>query len=126
MKTNTKATNMSLSPAISEYVDKRLSKIAKLLGSDPTLICDIELGKTTGHHQKGDIFRAEMHIVGAGKDVYASSEKDDLYSAIDEVRDEILRELKAAKGKKISLIRRSGAAVKNMVKGFWPWRGGRM
>lgn len=122
MNINIKTTGVTLSPAISDYVAKRLKKVAKIAGRDPSVVCDIELGRTTEHHQKGNIFRAEIHIVGAGKNAYASAEEDDLYSAIDKVRDEILRELKSGKGKRISLIRRSGARVKNMIKGLWPWR----
>ncbi|MDE1941022.1 MAG: HPF/RaiA family ribosome-associated protein, partial [Patescibacteria group bacterium] len=108
-------------PAISDYANKRLEKIAVLLDSDPAAQCDIELGKTTDHHKKGNIFRAEIHVVGAGKNYYASSEQNDLYAAIDIVRDEIIRELTAGKAKRVSLLRRSGARVKNMIKGLWPW-----
>lgn len=121
MNTNIRTTNVALVPAISEYVDKRLKKIEKLLADDKSVQCDIEIGRTTEHHQKGDVFFAEIHIVGAGKNAYARAEKQDLYTAIDAVRDEILRELSAGKGKRISIIRRSGARVKNMVKGLWPW-----
>jgi putative sigma-54 modulation protein len=121
MNTNIKTTNVTLSDAISEYTNKRLQKIAKLLDTDPTVVCDIELAKTTDHHQKGDIFKAEIHIVGAGKNLYATSSKEDLYAAIDIVRDEILRELKSKKEKQISFVRRGGARVKAMVKGLWPW-----
>lgn len=121
MNINLKGTNISLTPAITEYTNKRLSKISKILSWDPSAQCDVELAKTTQHHQKGDIFKAEIHIVGANKNHYASVEKDDLYAAIDFVRDDILRELKATKGKRLSYIRRSGARVKDMVKGLWPW-----
>lgn len=121
MNINIKTTSVTLTPAIQEYVSKRLEKINKLLADDPTAQCDIELAKTTEHHNKGDIFRAEIHIVAAGKNLYAANEKADLYAAIDAVKDEILREIQASKGKRISLIRRSGARVKNMIKGLWPW-----
>jgi len=121
MNTNIKVTGITLTPSITDYATKRMDKVTKLLESDPTIQCDIELGKTTEHHNKGEIFRAEVHIVGAGKNLYASAQKSDLYSAIDAVRDEVLRELHAGKGKRISLVRRSGARVKNMVKGLWPW-----
>jgi len=121
MNTNIRTNNITLTAAISDYTNKRLKKIEKILDGDPTVQCDIELGRTSSHHHKGEIFRAEIHIVGAGKNVYAAAEKIDLYSAIDAVRDEVLRELRAGKGKRISLIRRSGARVKNMVKGLWPW-----
>ena len=122
MNTNIKTTNVTLTPAISDYTAKRFAKISKLLSHDPSTQCDVELAKTSEHHQKGDIFRAEIHIVGTGKNVYASSEKEDLYAAIDAVRDEVLRELKTKKAKRTSFIRRGGARVKSMLKGLWPWR----
>ena len=123
MNTNIKSTNVALSTAITDYADKRFNKIAKLLDHDPATQCDIELARTTAHHQKGEIFRAEIHIVGAGKNLYAVAEKADLYAAIDGVRDEILRELKNQKEKRISFISRGGARVKAMLKGLWPWGG---
>jgi ribosomal subunit interface protein len=122
MNTNIKTTNITLSPAISGYVAKRLEKIERIARNDPTVKCDVELGKTTDHHQKGDIFRAEIHIVGKDLNAYASSEENDLFTAIDSVRDEILQELRSKKGKKLSLIRRSGTRVKNILKGLWSWR----
>ncbi len=121
MNTNIKMTNTTMTPSISEYVAKRLKKAGNLLSGDQSAQCDVELAKTTSHHNKGDIFKAEVHIVGAGKNLYASAEKNDLYAAIDAVRDDIVRELKAGKGKRLSYIRRSGARVKDMVKGLWPW-----
>ena len=121
MNTNIKTTNIALTPAITDYTNKRLEKISKFFSNDPTVQCDIEIARTTAHHQKGDIFKAEIHIVGAGRNAYASSEKTDIFTAIDAVRDEIQRELTSEKGKKVSLIKRSGARVKNMLKGLWPW-----
>lgn len=121
MKTNIKTSNITLTPSISDYVDKRLQKIVKIIGDDETVQCDVELGRTTHHHHKGEIFRAEIHLVGSGRNIYASSEKTDLYSAIDEVQSQILAEINAHKNKKISLVRRGGAKVKAMAKGLWPW-----
>lgn len=121
MNIRTKATNITLSPAINEYLDKHIRKIVKLIGSNPAIQCDIELGRTSDHHQKGDIFRAEISIHGAGIDAYASAMAEDLYRAIDEVRSEILHELKNRKDKRQSLVRRSGAQIKSIVKGLIPW-----
>ncbi len=121
MNIKIKTTGISLTPAISEYADKRLIKISKIIGGDPSFICDLELAKTSNHHKNGDIFRAEIHIVGKGKDLYASAEDADLYAAIDAMRDEIVRELHASKGKRLSFIRKGGAQVKSMMKGMWPF-----
>lgn len=121
MNTNIKTTNISLTPSISDYASKRVEKISKLLKSDKSAQCNIELARTTGHHNKGEIFRAEIHIVGANKNLYASADEIDLYTAIDAVRDEILSELKSKKEKHMVFVRRGGAKIKAMIKGLWPW-----
>jgi ribosomal subunit interface protein len=113
--------NISLTSALSDHIDRRLDKIAKIIGKDPSVQCDVEISRTTVHHNKGDIFQAEIHIVGSGKNLFARGEKEDLYAAIDDARDEILAELKAVKGKRLSFVRRGGTQVKAMMKGLWPW-----
>ncbi|MEK7646473.1 MAG: ribosome-associated translation inhibitor RaiA [Patescibacteria group bacterium] len=122
MNINIKTTALTMTDAISEYIAKRLEKVTKLIGEDPSVQCDVELARTTSHHNKGDIFKAEIHIVGAGKNLYASSEKEDLYTAIDDVQNEIVRELTTDKEKKQSMIRKGGARMKAMMKGLWPWK----
>lgn len=120
MNINIKTTTISLTPAISEYVEKRLRSIENFLQNDTTAQCDIELAKTTNHHKQGDIFKAEVHIIAKDINIYASVEKEDLYAAIDIVKDEVVRKIKSSKDKKQSLVRRGGAQVKNILKGFWP------
>lgn len=122
MNINIKTTTISLTPAISDYVEKRLRPMESFLLGDSTAQCDIELAKTTNHHRQGDIFKAEIHIVGQGMNIYSTAEKEDLYVAIDVVKDEIMRKLISTKDKKQSLIRKGGTKVKNIIKGFWPDR----
>ncbi len=122
MNINIKTTTISLTPAISDYVEKRLRPMESFLAGDTTAQCDIELAKTTNHHKQGDIFKAEIHIVGKDMNIYASVEKEDLYVAIDLVKDEVMRKLISTKDKKQSMIRKGGAKVKNIIKGFWPDR----
>jgi ribosomal subunit interface protein len=121
MNIRIKATNVTLSPAISDSITKRLGRLTKLVAHDPSAQCDIELAKTTNHHQKGDIFKAEIHLIGEGIDAYASVEHEDLSIAVTDARDEVLRELNVGRGKRLSYIRRGGAQVKAMVKGLMPW-----
>lgn len=120
MNTKIKTTNIVLTAEISSYVEKRLSTVEKLLESDPSTQCNVELARTTSHHLHGDIFRAEIHIIAKDRDIYVESEKSDLYTAIDVVRDEVIRKIKSVKEKRQSLIRRGGAQIKNIIKGFWP------
>lgn len=124
IKTNIKATNIELTPDIKDYIFKKIELLEKYIDSKDTgAMCDVEVGKTTMHHQTGDIFKAEMHLRVSGKYVYAVSEKDTLNSALDEVKDEIARSIASYKKKRESLVRRGGAMVKAMIKGIgYPFR----
>jgi len=122
MNINIKTTGISLTPSIASYINKRMESVKKLLENDSSATCSFEAGKTTQHHKSGDVFRAEVHIVGARRDIYVESEQSDLYAAIDAVRDEVMRRLSSDKAKRISSIRRGGMAVKNMIKGIWGGR----
>lgn len=119
MHYNVKTTNIEMTPAISDYLDKRLSAFDKLVSpGDESIKCNVEVGKTTRHHKSGDIFRAEINLHTAGKDFYAVSERSDLYTAIDEVKDETVRLITQHKDRNVTLMRRGAATVKNILKGF--------
>ncbi len=117
MNISINAHSIELTSALKEYVEKRFSGLAKFTGSEPTVTIDLD--KTTGHHNKGEIFEAKAHIVTPlGKQYHAASQKADMYEAIDDVRSEIVRELTSAKDKKTTLFRRGAQKVKNMLRGF--------
>lgn len=122
MKINIKATGISLTPDISDYVNKKVSSLEKYFSQSPDAVVKVEVGRSTHHHRTGEVFKAEVHIIGSGLDLYAVSEGSDLYSAIDMVKDEIASELTRKKGKRFALARRGGRFVKNMMKGLNPFR----
>ncbi|MEK7461585.1 MAG: ribosome-associated translation inhibitor RaiA [Patescibacteria group bacterium] len=120
MKINIKATGMELTQAISDYVYKKIAPIEKYLNkkSSSDIVAQIEVGRSTHHHKTGNIFRAEIHITGVNLDAYAVSEMEDLYAAIDIVKDEIIHNLLHLKGKRETLARRGAGIMKNMMKGI--------
>lgn len=120
MKINIKSTNLVVSPDISAYLNEKLKSVVKLIDSnDETAMFDIELGRTTRHHQTGNIFRAEINLRRKGGDNRAVSEASDIFSAIDLVKDQILDELRGAKGKRLRFIRKSGRKVKEWLRRFY-------
>lgn len=111
------AQNMDMTPALKEYTERRLGGLGKFSAGEPVVV--VEIGKTTEHHHKGDVFEAKVHVTTPlGKEFHASSAKSDMYEAIDDVRTEIVRELTSAKDKKTTLFRRGAQKVKNMLRGF--------
>lgn len=115
-----KATNIELTEAVEEYVRKRAAGLEKNLPAEQAANARLsaEVGKTTAHHKSGEVFRAEFNLVLAGKPWRAVSEKADLYSAIDEAKEELLRIVRSQKDKKVSLLRRGGERVKKIVRGL--------
>ena len=121
MNTHIKTTAVTLSPAISEYINKHVAKIENLFNGDDSVKCDIEIGRTTAHHHKGDIFRAEIHIVGHKQNIFAEAEREDLTMAIDEVFVDAQYSMTSRRKKIIGLARNGGAKIKSMMRGMWPF-----
>jgi putative sigma-54 modulation protein len=92
-------TNMELTAAIKDYVEKKLELTAKV--TEKMEPCDVraEVGKTTHHHAKGDVFRTEFNLTVDGGFFRAESTKDDLYASIDEAASDLRRQVVAHKEK---------------------------
>ena len=74
MKTSIKTTRLALTPAISDYVDKKISDIGKFVSEkDESATAHVEIEKTTAHHHAGNIFRAEITLHIAGKSLRSES-----------------------------------------------------
>jgi len=116
---NIKATRMELTQPIADYVVKRVDALEKFVHKDDSSVwATAEVGKTTHHHKQGNLFFAEINLHIAGKNFRAVAEKDDLYAAIDEARDEIMHEITSYKDKRRTMMRKGALAVKNLLKGI--------
>ena len=117
MNIKIRSSNLDLTPAIEEYVNKKISSLEKFFGGQDSILCEVEVGKTTDHHKSGDIFKAEVNITGGNiSQIYAVAQEVDLYTAIDVVRDEAEREIVSKKNKKDTLFRRGAQKIKNILK----------
>lgn len=98
MKIDIKGTNMDLTDAIKDYVNEKIGSLEKYY--EGILEARVDVGVTTNHHQKGDIFRAEVNLEVPNKGVLrAEAIKEDLYMAINEVKNELQRQIKRYKEK---------------------------
>ncbi|MBI5023099.1 MAG: ribosome-associated translation inhibitor RaiA [Candidatus Magasanikbacteria bacterium] len=104
MKIILKATNFSLTSAISDYIEKKIGGLSKYLSNPESTAIEarVEVGRTTQHHQKGDVFRAEVNLKIPCGLLRAERETGDLYASIDSVHDEMKRQIISFKEKKIS------------------------
>lgn len=119
LKHHVQSTGLELTDAISDYLSKKLESLEKFVEDGVEALAKVEVGKTTHHHHKGDIFKAEIHLSVGKKSFYANAETSDLYAAIDQVKDEIVAEVTKSKRKSLHLLRRGHQKIKNMIKGIF-------
>ena len=120
MRINEKGTNMQITADIKDYLYKKLAHLEKFINqADDSVLCEVELGKTTNHHKAGDVFRTEINLHIAGKNLRAVSEMDELFASIDMAKDEMVRELQSNKDRKVSMVKRGGAKIKSLIKGIF-------
>ena len=72
----------------------------------------VEIEKESKHHRKGEVFHAEAMINVPGKKIFAKAHGDTIAKAIGAMRDELAREIRKYKAKKVELPRRKYRKVK--------------
>jgi len=116
IKHHVKTKSMELTPAISDYLDKKLSVLEKFIDEKSEAMARIEVGRTTGHHHKGDVYHAEITLDVEGNLFRAGAEAGDLYAAIDMMKDEVVQEVTRANKKKQHLLKRGHQKMKDMIR----------
>jgi ribosomal subunit interface protein len=90
---------LSTKTLIRGYAEEKISSLQKYAD---IINADVDLGRVTNHHHKGEIYFCEVHLFVAGKDFFVKSEEDDMYKAIDTAKDRLKQELARWKDKQIS------------------------
>lgn len=101
MNIKIKSTRLELTPAIRVYFQTKMDMIEKYLGDIEVLNCDVEIAKAIGGQHKGEIFRAEVNLEVPHKMLRVEKTEDDLYKAIDKVKDHLEMVIKKYKDKLI-------------------------
>ena len=112
---NTKATNITLTPEIEDRLEKKLHALEKFISEGSNCVCDVELEKVTGS-QTGKIYRAEINFEVDGRLFRAEATEESIEVAIDRVKNELKRELRKARDKEKSLLRRGSQRIKDMLR----------
>lgn len=82
--------DFDLTDAIKGYAQDKVSALVKYLNEDDaTVAYNLRLGKTSNHHNAGKIYFAELSIAVPHKHYDAKIEADDIYAAIDILKDEM-------------------------------------
>ncbi len=110
-----KSKNIELTAQLKEFIEKKISSLEKYFNllqtpDDPSLPpkaeAIVEISRTTFHHRKGDIFRAEVLLTFHRNSLRAGVSAPNLKIAIDAAHDDLQRQITNFKEKIIDQSRK--------------------
>ena len=100
MKIIIKAAKLELTPVIQEYIEEKirpLERFLKKFEEKNEIDVFVEVGRSTRHHHKGNVFFAEATLAVPEKILRAEYSYWDIRAAIDKVRDKLKQEIRKYK-----------------------------
>ena len=94
---NIQAKGVDMTDAIKQYAEEKATDLEKYF--DNIVGIDAIVGMNSNHHNKGKIYFAEFNVQVPGKNLNMKKEAEDLYKAIDKVKDHLKVEFEKMKGK---------------------------
>lgn len=88
---NIKKTQVDLSDHEKDIIEEKISGLTKYF--DNIIAADIEVGLTSQHHNKGNIYRAEVNLSVPNKILRAEAETESIEKSMNIVKDILKREL---------------------------------
>ena len=99
---------------LTDVVDAKFSSLAKFLSENDAVLCEVEFEKVASQ-QHGKIYRVEANLTVNGTLYRAEATEHSFEESIDEVRDELDKEIRRAKDKSDSLRKKAGRAFKRLL-----------
>ena len=120
MRITIRGKDLEVTPPLREYIESKVvlpvSRLIKNVKTSELPIIDIEVGRTSRHHQKGEVYhvRADLHFNSVF--AHAEIEHGDVRTACDLLRDELKREIVTRKERAIALHKRDARRVKDKIR----------
>jgi ribosomal subunit interface protein len=92
--------NLKLTEDIRKHIRQELQNLKKFYDGRLASMIRVEVGKISGHHQKGKVYRAEINLPAFGRLLRAEEVAESIQTAINIVKEEIERQIKKFKEKR--------------------------
>lgn len=120
MKITIRQKDLEITPSLQEYIEKKVvqpvQKFLKRNAATDLPVLDIEVGRTTKHHHKGEVFHASATLTLGKRVIRADATDADIHAACDRIENELKREIDTFKSKTSAVQKRASRAVKEQVR----------
>ena len=111
---NFKANNVEVSDELKALVEQKMQTLDKYIQNMP-VICDVEFDKAA-NQQSGNVYQVGVNMQLDGVLFRAQATMDSFEKAIDEVRDQLDKELRRAAKKRETLFKKGARKIKNLLR----------
>jgi ribosome-associated translation inhibitor RaiA len=119
MDVRTKTTEYQMTPEVSDYLDDKLAQIEKSAGSGSEQArCEVEIGRAAGHHKHSEyMYFAEIQFMRPGSArLVARNHEPTVNAAIDNAKEELVRQMQREKRLHTRVWRKGGAFAKRLLR----------
>jgi ribosomal subunit interface protein len=108
-----------VTPKITSIAQRKLTTLKKYLGKyDGVAHVYVEFGKDSSAHANGAIWCTQINLDCEGQRYHAKATEETLEGSLDKAMSELESELRKAKDRKQSVLKKSGGMLKSIVRGF--------
>jgi ribosomal subunit interface protein len=112
---NYKATGVEHDHELQTLLEAKFTSLEKYIGDETDVKCEVEFSKSAPQ-ESGQVHTVEVNLWLKGTMYRAEATEDQFEKAIDEVRDELDKELRRAIKKEQGLLKRGGRKLKEMMR----------
>lgn len=116
MNINIQSHDLEITEAIENYASLKLSAVEKYISKSSNANLDVEIGKTSKHHKKGDNYEVKSHLRYDSRNTYVDVIDSDVYAAIDQAKDKLLEDVAENKDKHTNVLRKVARKIKGVFK----------
>lgn len=109
--------DFDLTDAIKNYTEEKMSSLYKYLNQDEDQIMfHVRMGKVSNHHNHGKIFYVEISLHMPEKNFVVQLEAEEIYVALDLIKDELATNITHYKEKVRDLARKDAQKFKQEIR----------
>ena len=99
MKINIQSPNLDLTPALTEYIEKKIGGLEKFLKKfeADSVLAEVDVGRGSQHHRHGRVYHVDVNLLILGRTIRAAHDDEDVRKAINAVKEKLQREIKKFK-----------------------------
>ena len=120
MRVTIRQKDLEITSALETYINEKIvasvEKFLKRGASEDLPLLDIEVGRTTFHHKKGQVYRVSATLTLAHKVIRAEAEDEEIHAACDKIEEELTREITSFKTRSFSLFKRAARQMKDQLR----------